>query len=446
MNTNDNPEKHSNTQPGECSSAGSRADIGLQRQTATQTAQLCAKSELIDNMIYQIRTLSNAIIGFSDLLSTELLSQDQTEYVQEIHRAGQGLSALVNDVLDWTQLLSGKLQVSQTKFYVSDLIKDVQKRLYRAAKEKALDYQVVMDPEMPACIYSDYDQLFKCVLNLAISAIKYTPQGNIKLHVYSEQKGDKTFICFDVIDTNGGIAPEELERIFELTDYQLGTDKESFSQPNQGQTVAAGLALTKLLSEALGGTLEVSSQVDQELTFSLRIPAGVNPATEPKLGPLSWKQDIELQQPDEASCEEPSSSNVILLVEDQHSNRTVISLMLEALGVQVETAADGEEALAKAADNTYDLILMDIKMPRMDGYEATRQLRQRGIQTPIVALSAKVFDEQEHHQISMMFDGFLTKPVDSRKLSETLKKFIKRLSGPNDQVSQEETVVIQYEN
>ncbi|MHC5118876.1 MAG: response regulator, partial [Planctomycetota bacterium] len=275
---------------------------------------------------------------------------------------------------------------------------------------------------------------------------KYTPQGNIKLHVYSEQKGDKTFICFDVIDTNGGIAPEELERIFELTDYQLGTDKESFSQPNQGQTVAAGLALTKLLSEALGGTLEVSSQVDQELTFSLRIPAGVNPATEPKLGPLSWKQDIELQQPDEASCEEPSSSNVILLVEDQHSNRTVISLMLEALGVQVETAADGEEALAKAADNTYDLILMDIKMPRMDGYEATRQLRQRGIQTPIVALSAKVFDEQEHHQISMMFDGFLTKPVDSRKLSETLKKFIKRLSGPNDQVSQEETVVIQYEN
>jgi CheY-like chemotaxis protein len=133
-------------------------------------------------------------------------------------------------------------------------------------------------------------------------------------------------------------------------------------------------------------------------------------------------------------------------VEDQHSNRTVISLMLEALGVQVETAADGEEALAKAADSTYDLILMDIKMPRMDGYEATRQLRQRGIQTPIVALSAKVFDEQEHHQISMMFDGFLTKPVDSRKLSETLRKFIKRLSDPNDQVSQEETVVIQYEN
>lgn len=446
MNTNDNPEKHSNTQPGGGSSAGSQADAGSHGQTVTETAQLRAKGELIDNMIYHIRTLSNAIIGFSDLLSTESLSQDQTEYVYEIQHAGQGLSVLVNDVLDWAQLLSGKLQISQEKFYASDIIKDVEKVFCWAAKENGLDYQIVTDPEMPACIYSDQERLLKCVLNLAISAIKYTPQGNIRFHVRSEQEGDQTFICFDVINNNGAIAPEELDRIFEPTGYQLGMDQESFSQLSRGLTVTAGLPLTKLLSKALGGTLEVTSQVDQGSTFSLRIPAGVNPATEPKLGNLSWKQGIEFRQPDEASHEEPSSSNVVLLVEDQHSNRTVISLMLGALGVQVETAVDGQEAIEKVDDNAYDLILMDIKMPRMDGYEATRQIRQKGIQTPIVALSAKVFDEQQHHQISMMFDGFLTKPVDSRKLAETLKKFIKRLSDPHDQISQEETVVIQYGN
>lgn len=446
MNTIDNPEKHSNAQPVKGSSAGSQAETGLQQQVVTQAAQLRAKSELIDNMIYQIRTLSNAVIGFSDLLSTESLSQDQTEYVLEIHHAGQGLSILVNDVLDWAQLLSGKIQISQTKMYTSDIIKDVEKVFCWATKEKGLDYQIVTDPEMPACICSDQDWLLKCVLNLAISAIKYTPQGDIRFHVRSEQKCDKTFICFDVISNNGGIDPEELDRIFEPTDYRLGMDEESFSQLSRGLTVTAGLPLTKLLSEALGGTLEVASSVDQGSIFSLRIPAGVDPGTEPKLGPLSWKQDIELVQPGEASQEQRPSPKGVLLVEDQPSNRTVISLMLAALGVQVDTATDGQEAIEKVDDNAYDLILMDIKMPRMDGYEATRQIRQKGIQTPIVALSAKVFDEQEHHQISMMFDGFLTKPVDSRNLSETLKKFINRLSDPDGLVAQEETIVIQYEN
>jgi len=443
---NDSPEKHSHTQPGGCSAAGSPTETGLQRQIMDQEAQLHAKSELIDNMIYQIRTLSNAIIGFGDLLSAEPLSPDQAEYVQEIHHAGQGLSVLVNEVLDWAQLLSGKLQIFKTRFCVSDIIKSVEMVFCWVAKEKELDYQIVTDPEMSACIYSDQERLLKCVMSLAASAIKYTPKGNIRFHVYSEQKGEKTFICFDVTGSNGGIASEELDRIFEPMNYQLGIDGESFSQLSRGLTVTAGLPLTKLLSEALSGTLEVTSRADQGLTFSLRIPTGLDPATEPKLGPLSWEQDIELPQPGETSQAETPSSNAILLVEDQPSNRTVISLMLTALGVQVETAADGEEALEKVHDNAYDLILMDIKMPRMDGYEATRQLRQKDVRTPIVALSAKVFDEQEHHQISMMFDGFLTKPVDSRKLSETLKKFITCLSDPNDPVSQEETGVIHYEN
>ena len=446
MNTNESPEKHSHTQPGGCSAAGSQAETGLQRQIVDPEAQLQAKSELIDNMIYQIRTLSNAIIGFGDLLSAESLSPDQTEYVQEIHHAGQGLSVLVNEVLDWAQLLSGKLQISQTRFCVSDIIKNVETVLCWAAKEKGLEYQIVTDPEMPAFICGDQERLLKCVLNLAISAIKYTPQGNIQFCVCSEQKDGTAFICYDVTGSNGGIDAEALNGIFEPTDYRLGMDEESFSQLSRGLTVTAGLPLTKLLSEALGGTLDVTSRADQGSIFSLRIPAGVDPATEPKLGPLSWKQDIDVRQSEEPSQADTSSPHGILLVEDQPSNRTVISLMLAALGVAVETAADGQEALEKVQDSAYDLILMDIKMPRMDGYEATRQIRKQGIQTPIVALSAKVFDEQEHHQISMMFDGFLTKPVDSRKLSETLKKFITCLSGPDEPVSQEETVVIHYEN
>ena len=143
-----------------------------------------------------------------------------------------------------------------------------------------------------------------------------------------------------------------------------------------------------------------------------------------------------------------ASSGTVLLAEDQQSNRTVISLMLEALGVGVETAADGEEALRKIEHNSYSLILMDLKMPKMDGYEATRRLREQDVEIPIVALSAKVLNGDEHHQIAAMFDGFLTKPVDSRKLSEMLQGFMKGfvVPDPSEQSAGQNTVALEYEN
>lgn len=454
MDTNENRENISNVQPEERLAGDFQTEGGLQKQVTTQSAQLRAKSELIDSMIYQIRTLSNAVIGFSDLLSTEPLSPDQTEYVQEIQHAGEGLSALVNDVLDWAQLLSGKIQITKTKFYTLDIIKEIQKVLSSAAQEKGLDYQIVTDPEMPAYISGDQERLLKCILSLAISAAKYTQQGNVQLHIYSEQTGDNARICFDVINRDAQIAPEEVDGIFEPTNSGIGAGEESFLQFSHGQTVTAGLPLVKLLSEAMGGTLDVVSRVGEGTMFSLRTPSSVDPANDPKLGSISWEQDDERPDevpqeealPEEPPQEEESSCSTVLLVEDQHSSRTVISLMLAAMGIQVETAEDGEEALVRAGENTYDLILMDIKMPRMDGYEATRQIREKGIQAPIVALSAKVFDEQEHHQISTLFDGFLAKPVDSRKLAEMLKKFISCLPVGDTSCSEEKMAVVYNEN
>ncbi|MHC4385946.1 MAG: response regulator [Planctomycetota bacterium] len=432
MNTNDNATQHDARQ----TEAGSGSTADFQKQIIDQEAQLLAKSKLIDNMIYQIRTLSNAVIGFGDLLGTTDLSKDQNDYVQEIHHAGRGLSSLVNDVLDWTQLLSGNLRVAPTKFGLSEIIGEIEKMLSWASVEKGLDCQVVTDPELPAYLCTDLDRLLKCLVNLTASAIKYTSQGSVQFHIGAEHRGDEMIICFSVIDTGVGIEPNTLHHIFETQDYRIEMDEKTFSELSKGLTVTAGLPLIKLLCELLGGTIEATSEVGKGSTFSLRIPAGVDPMTEPKLSVISWKQDAEQQEPDEQPQQEPPSPNIVLLVEDQQSNRTVISLMLEALGIQVETAEDGEEALLKADSHVYDLILMDIKMPKMDGYEATKQLRQKGIQAPIIALSAKVFDGDEHHQISTLFDGFLTKPVDSKKLSEALKKYIKSLSDGQEQSSE----------
>lgn len=442
MNTNDNPVQHSTTQPGGCSTPDSGTTTGPQDQIVTQEAQLRAKSELIDNMIYQIRTLSNAIIGFSDLLSTEPLSEDQGEYVQEIHHAGQGLSILVNDVLDWTQLLSAKLQITKTKFYISDILKDIERTLSWAAKEKGLKYQIVTDPDMPACVCSDRDRLLKCLNNLTACAIKHAPQGNIQFRIQLSPDSDQTLIRFDIMMLGDEIDTEKLNHIFDPSTCQIEMDEESFSQLSKGIAVTAGVPLTKLLCEKLGGSIEVRTEAGSGTIFSLCLPTGVNSETEPKLGVVSWDRE----EPEEQSEPEPPSQNTVLLVEDQLSNRTVISLMLEALGVQVDTANDGEQAIAKVDTNTYDLILMDIKMPNMDGYEATRQLRQNGIPTPIIALSAKVLDENEHRQMAEMFDGFLAKPVDSRKLSETLKQFIECFTEPQTDSLQKETAVFEYEN
>lgn len=201
-----------------------------------------------------------------------------------------------------------------------------------------------------------------------------------------------------------------------------------------GLKVTAGLSLTKHLVDLLGGTIEVQSQVGVGSTFSLRIPVGMDSDVQP----LQTSSDKKDWQPTD------KTTGGLLLVEDQQANRTVISLMLESLGVEVQTAVDGEDALEKIEQNSYSLILMDLKMPRMDGYETTRRLREKGIAVPIVALSAKVLDSDEHRQIIDMFDGFLAKPVDSRKLAEVLEKFIKGFV--NESSCEEGVVVLEYEH
>ncbi|MEN8126834.1 MAG: response regulator [Planctomycetota bacterium] len=400
-------------------------------QIAQREALLQAKSSLIDNMIHHIRTLSNAVIGFSDLLLIESLKGDLSDYVQEINHAGHDLSLLANEVLDWTQLLAGSLKVTKIKFRLSDIITEIEKMLSWAAGEKGIEYEIVTDPDMPAYIFSDEDRLLKCLVNLTAGAIKHTSQGCIQLQVQMEQHNGDPTIRFDVIDTGEGIGPDTFKTIFEPTAYRIEMDEELLSQFNSSLTVTTGLPLTKQLCELLDGTIEAKSRVGEGSTFSIRIPAGLNPDKTPKLGPLG--RDGEAAEQDSRQPADVSQPT-ILLVEDQQSNRIVISLMLEALGARVDTAKDGQEALVKVEDNAYDLILMDIKMPKMDGYETTQQLREKGVGLPIVALSAKVFNEKEHHQILTIFDGFLTKPVDSRKLSGTLNKFVNGFSDKTEWV------------
>ena len=411
---------------------GSASHDELLCQIADREARIQIKSRLMDNMAYQIRTLSNAVIGFSEILLSEGLNQDQNEYVQEINHAGYGLSSLVSEVLDWTQVLSGNLVAHKNSCELSSIIQRIEKTLSVAAEEKGLDCQIITDPMLPAYILSDEERLLRCLLNVVANAVSYTTQGSVRVHVLLEEDVSGSVIRFDIIDSGVGIDEETAAHLFEPHDYQIESDQGLSAHLNMGLKVTAGLPLTKLLVKFLGGTIELQSQVGVGSTFSLRIPVGMDSDAQ-SFENLSVQNNWE---PTDAS------TGTILLVEDQPSNRTVISLMLEALGVEVETAADGEEALKKIEHNSYSLILMDLKMPKMDGYEATRQLREKNIEIPIVALSAKVLNGDEHHQITALFDGFLTKPVDTRKLGEMLQKFIKGFTKSCS--SEQDVVALEY--
>jgi CheY-like chemotaxis protein len=403
------------------------------KQLYEHETQVRAKSELIDSMIYQIRTLSNAVIGFSDLLLTEPLSPDLNEYVQEIHGAGEGLSVLVGDVLQWTQLLSGKLEVSNNQCIISTILGEIKERLTSAAVEKDLDSEVTADPKMPEYVICDEGHLLKCLISLITNAIQYTEKGKIGVHAGLEISNDEPFVRFDVTDTGVGISPEKIKHLFDPTNSLLRSYKGGPFTVTKGLTVTTRLPLMKVLCDLLGGTLEVQSQVGVGSTFTLRIPVGKDINSIPKLGTSDLTCQSAHDDPEQPESKFPSR---ILLVEDQQSNRTVITLMLEALGVEVETAENGQEALEKINPDIHELILMDLKMPEMDGFEATRRLHEKGCAVPVVALSAKVLNEAEHNQIVDLFDGYLTKPVDSQKLSEALSKYSQnnspRVQQPHD--------------
>ncbi|MCE5185511.1 MAG: response regulator [Planctomycetaceae bacterium] len=406
--------------------AGRRWSIDdLQKQILEKESVLRAKGRLIDNMAYQIRTLSNAVIGFSDLLLIEQLTPELMEYVKEINQAGNGLSSLVNEVLDWARLESGRLQITKSKCNVSELVRQLESMMASVSSAKSLTYSVNFEMNVPAFIVTDTDRLLKCLTNLVINAVKNTAGGKFILRVATEQRSETLFIRFDLTDRGQALSAEQIKQLFEPAAQEEDASSEILSMMNMGLAVTAGLPLTRQLAQALGGTVEVSSRPGEGSTFSLLVPAGAGVETEK---PAAAPQAVICQdQPAfdaERRRQKPCGSSVVLLVEDQPSNRTVISLMLESLGVQVDTAEDGKAGFEAARSNEYGLILMDLKMPRMDGYEAAKLIRQSGSQVPLIALSAKVLSEKENKEIDSLFDGFLSKPIDSQKLAETLKLYL----------------------
>ena len=376
-------------------------------------AATTAKSEFLANISHEIRTPMNGIIGFSDLLADEDLTEEQQEYLDYIRKSGRNLMQLLNDVLDISKIEAGKLRVEKVLCSPDELLDDVAALMRPKAAKKGIEFEIHRDDALPLSIRTDPIRLSQCLLNLVVNAVKFTVKGHVHLNVYPLKKDDVDCICFDVEDTGIGVPPDKQALIFESFTQADGSTSRRYGG------AGLGLAITRSLVEMLGGDISLVSREHQGSTFSLTIPAGVAPGT--TLSPQADAFDAPATENDQyGQSDVVAFCGHVLVVDDDPGNQKLAKRLLERLGFDVTTADDGAEAVEKAENCDFDMIFMDVQMPVMDGFKATRLLRQKEITTPVIALTAHAFQEDRARCLEAGCDDYISKPIEH----DTLVKII----------------------
>ncbi|MHB8973951.1 MAG: hybrid sensor histidine kinase/response regulator [Pirellulaceae bacterium] len=389
-------------------------ELGQAKRAAEAANQ--SKSAFLANMSHEIRTPMNAIMGFADVLRRGLEESEERrlEYLDVIHRSGSHLIELINDILDLSKIEAGKLQVEKTATNPYRIMQDVVNVLQVQAEQAGIALDCRADGQVPETIHSDPTRLRQILVNLVGNAIKFTSRGWVTLICRMAGEGGVSRFEFEVTDTGIGMTSEQMARIFDPFEQADNSVTRRF-----GGT-GLGLSISKRLTEALGGDIQVQSTPDHGSTFTVTID----------MGPLEGVRMIDAHQAAQLSnpTQRPESQrsvirlrpSCVLLVDDGESNRQLIALLLRRAGVEVYEAANGVEALQQVEEHVFDLVLMDMQMPVMDGYAATGRLRELGYSAPIVALTANAMQGDEERCRTAGCSHFLTKPIDIDRLFELL--------------------------
>jgi signal transduction histidine kinase/DNA-binding response OmpR family regulator len=397
------------------------AAILEERQTAIEAMRKtaedanAAKSQFLANMSHEIRTPLNAILGFTNILLTGIGGDSEAlrrEHLQTIHVSGQHLLDLINDILDLSKIESQQFRVESIPCSPSQIIAEVASVLRVRAQERGVQLECQWPRGVPETIRSDPARLRQLLMNLVGNAIKFTSIGSVRVVTELTVDGGRPELLLRIIDTGEGIAANKLDAIFE-----------PFVQADNSITrrfggTGLGLAICRRIVQALNGSLSVESLVGKGSTFTVTIPTG----------PLEGVRMLDASSADGVRSISPSADHLlvqlnhakVLLVEDGDVNRQLIGLILRHAGAVVTEAENGQFGLELATHREFDLILMDMQMPVMDGYTATRELRERGIAVPIIALTAHAManDEQKCRQAGC--SGYLMKPVEPDALLRTV--------------------------
>ena len=391
------------------------------------------KSQFLSNMSHELRSPLNSMLILAKMLTENEsghLSDDEVESARIIYSSGQDLLKLINDILDLSKVEAGKLHLDKQVFPVKDLMANLAGRFQKIADNNAINLSVLIEADVPEKIYTDDHRLLQILRNLTDNAFKFTRQGTV---IISVMMGNDTDLLFQVRDTGIGIPADKLDVIFSAFHQVDG----SISRRYGG--TGLGLSISNALAQLLGGKIEVASEMGQGSTFTLTLPADCLPPNEKKLSDEQiriWHSQDVLTQSTEVTSE-PIESDLnnhaelfagrkILLVDDDLRNSFSLSRVLSRKGCQVSIADHGKFALDKMQSENFDLILMDMMMPVLDGYQTMQKIRQNPDwqELPIIALTSRAMPEDRHKCLAAGASDYLAKPIELTKLLEMMVQWL----------------------
>jgi len=396
-----------------------------------------AKSDFLANMSHEIRTPINAVLGMNEMILRED-HQAQSHagdsappvrealenigvYAENVKNAGHNLLAIINDILDFSRIEAGRLELQETTYQLSSVLNDLSNMFYFRAQDKALTFVIDADESLPDHLRGDEVRIRQVLTNILSNAVKYTEHGSIRLTVRGEKQGDgRINLTFTVEDTGIGIRPEDMEKLFarfERLDMRRNSTVEG---------TGLGLVITKLLLDMMGGSISVNSTYGVGSVFTVVIPQGI--ADDAPMGDYEKRFEASVKEaaPYREAFRAPEAR--ILIVDDTQMNLNVVINLLKKTEIQIDTATSGADALALTDRNPYDAILMDQRMPGMNGTETMHQIRGRAEslnrETPVICLTADAVVGARERYLSDGFADYLSKPVSGQMLEQVILKYL----------------------
>ena len=377
-----------------------------------------SKSQFLANMSHEIRTPINAILGMNEMILRESEENSIQEYAQNIQSASEDLLSIVNEILDFSKVASGKMELVSVEYDVAALIRDCSTIVETRAAGKDLRLEVSCDESTPSKLCGDATRIRQIISNLLTNAVKYTPSGTITFRIRWARDKEGIKLIASVEDTGIGISEENQKRLFDTF------ERFDMEKNRNIEGTGLGLSITKQLVDLMKGEIGVYSELGKGSLFYVEIPQKVV-SMEP-IGKLNQEVNVEQTKVDKEKYHAPKAK--ILVVDDVRMNVRVIQSLLKRTKIQIDTATSGKECLALAAENTYDLILLDHMMPEMDGVETFQKLREdtTGLNyaTPVIALTANAIAGAKEEYKKLGFDDYLSKPMKGEELEEMIQTYL----------------------